>query len=383
MVAARHFGPRLLKGWYHKISVFPVVKGTRLRATKVNSCGLPVSGPSNYVVTDGFVTATVSPVLQEAEELEQRNAEGRICVAERTPPERKYYTLTIVLCQVNTCLISLFNGWVQELDWDGAPVGFRDQREVEADFGVAIEIWAGGRAGDDCPSPTDDSVFSSAGSGRNYGYFLMFGTEFTLGDIEIGAAVANFTLTGISFAAPQWGRGPWNVVPIDGANTAGRLLTPIGQDEQLLIQRTSIAPPEITPGAECCPLDIPGTFVDPDFYFGEEGGPGVAADVAPPQPVCDVGLTDEIVSVTFTGASTLVFDGDATTSLGLASTAAQVQAALEALPSIGAGNVSVSGTAPGPHLVHFVGALADTDVGAITGGTPANVTISVTQAGGA
>jgi hypothetical protein len=364
------------------VSVFPLVKGLRLRATKVNSCGLPVSGAANYVVTNGFVTAGAAPVYQDAEELEQRNAEGRVCVAERTPPERKYYTLTIVLCQVNTCLISLFNGWTQELDWDGNPVGFHDQREVESDFGVALEIWSGGRAEDDCPTPTDDSVFAGAGTGKQYGYTLIFGTEFTLGDLEIGAEVSNLTLTGISFNGSQWGRGPWNVVPIDAINTAGRLITPITKVEHIKMLRTPIEPPPATPGQECCPLDIPGTFTDPDFYFG---GPAAepAADVAPPQPVCDVGLSDEIVSVTFTGASTLVFGGDATASLGLASTAAQVQAALEGLPSIGTGNVVVSGTAPGPHLVHFVNALADTNVGAITGGTPANVTISVTQPGGA
>ena len=52
------------------MAVFPVVKGTRLRGTRVNSCGLPQSGPAAYVVTDGFVSFTISPVFQEAEELE-------------------------------------------------------------------------------------------------------------------------------------------------------------------------------------------------------------------------------------------------------------------------------------------------------------------------
>lgn len=267
------------------MAVFPVVKGTVLRATKVNNCGLPVAGPANYVVTPGWVSMTISPEMQEAEELEQRNAEGRVCVTDRTPPERKYYNLELTLCQVNTCLISLFNSWQQELDWEGNPVGFRDQREVESDYGVALELWAGGKAGNDCPLPEDDTIFASAGTGRNYGYTLTWGTEFTLGDIEIAASVATFTLTGISFAAPQWGRGPWNVVPIDANNTAGRLLTPVGQDQQLLIQRTSIAPPAETPGEECCPLDIAAVFKAPDYYFG---GPAKepAAAVAPAQPAC-------------------------------------------------------------------------------------------------
>lgn len=267
------------------MAVFPVVKGTRLRATKVNSCGLPISGNANYLVTEGWVSLGMSPVMQDAEELEQRNAEGRVCVAERTPPERKYHALTLTLCQVNTSLISMFNGWEQELDWDGNPVGFRDQKRVESDFGVALEVWAGGKADDDCVAPKNDTIFAAATTGKSYGYLLTFGTEFTLGDIEISASVANFTLSGISFAAPQWGRGPWNVVATDAAGTPGRLLTPITNDQHFAIQRTPVAPPAATPGSEACPLAIASKFVAPNYYFG---GPAnePAADVAPAQAVC-------------------------------------------------------------------------------------------------
>lgn len=376
------------------MAVFPVVKGVRMRATKVNNCGLPVSGAGNYVVTDGYVTATVSPVFQEAEELEQRNAEGRVCVLDRTPPERKYYNLTLVLCQVNTCLITLFSSWQQELDWDGDAVGFRDQRRVESDFGVAIELWTGGRAAADCPAPTNDDIFDSAGSGRDFGYFLTFGTEFVLGDIEIGAQVSTFTLTGISFPAPQWGRGPWNVVPIDGSGTAGRLITPVGEDQQLIVLRTSIEPPENTPGNECCPLDIPGTFVDPDFYFGGPAGEP-AADIAPAQPLC---TSTEVQTVTITGTPTggsftLTFDGQTTGAIDFDATAAELKTALDGLSNLVAlDTTTAGGPLPGTAVtVTFAttGAYAGMDVpqmtadGALlTGGTSPTVTVTTTTQGG-
>lgn len=373
------------------MAVFPVVKGTKLRATKVNNCGLPQSGPANYVVTDGWVSSTISPVFQEAEELEQRNAEGRVCVLDRTPPERKYYNLTFVLCQVNTCLITLFSSWQQELDWDGDAVGFRDQRRVESDFGVALELWTGGRAATDCPAPADDDIFNQAGTGRDYGYFLTFGTEFVLGDIEIGAQVSTFTLTGISFPAPQWGRGPWNVVPIDGSNTAGRLITPVGEDQQLIVLRTPIAPPENTPGTECCPLDIPGTFTDPDFYFGGPNGEP-AADVAPDQPACGA----EVQSVAITGDPTggdftLTFDGQTTAAIVYNAAAAAVQSALEALSNIAPGDVVVAGGAlpSTPVTVTFGGAYAGVNVPqmtgddtGLTGGTDPAVVVTTTEEGG-
>jgi hypothetical protein len=69
---------------------------------------------------------------------------------------------------------------------------------------------------------------------------------------------------------------------------------------------------------------------------------------------------------------------ESTTDIALLSSAAAVQAALEALPAIGAGNVSVvehsTGEGPtGDHTVTFTGALANTDVAELTatdGATP-------------
>lgn len=373
------------------MATFPVVKGLKLRATKVNNCGLPQSGPANYVVTDGYVSSTISPVFQEAEELEQRNAEGRVCVLDRTPPERKYYNLTYVLCQVNTCLITLFSSWAQELDWEGNAVGFRDQRRVESDFGVALEMWTGGRAANDCPAPTSDDIFAQTGTGRDYGYFLTFGTEFVLGDIEIGAQVSTFTLTGISFPAPQWGRGPWNVVPIDGDNTPGRLVTPVGEDEQLVVLRTPIAPPENTPGTECCPLDITGTFVAPEYYFGGPAGEP-AADVAPDQPVCG---TAEVQTVTVTGTPTggtftLTFDGATTAAIAFDAAAADVQSALEALANVEPGDVTATGgPLPGAAVTVTFTGFAGTnvpqmtaDASGLTGGTDPDVVVATTTEGG-
>jgi hypothetical protein len=145
------------------MATFPLVRGLKLRATLVNSCGLPIAGPANTMVTDGYVSASLTAVMNDAEELEQKNAEGRVCVSDRTPPERKHYTVELELCNVSTGLISLFSGWEQILDYNGDSVGFQDATQV-SEYGVVIEIWTGGRSDDDCPAPTDDSIFSTAAS---------------------------------------------------------------------------------------------------------------------------------------------------------------------------------------------------------------------------
>ena len=71
------------------------------------------------------------------------------------------------------------------------------------------------------------------------------------------------------------------------------------------------------------------------------------------------------------GAYDLTFDAQTTTSLNYNDSYATIQAALEALSSIGSGNVGVTGTATG-YAVEFQGALANTDVGALTAG---NITL--------
>lgn len=269
------------------MSVFPIVKGVRLRATKINSCGLPIAGPANFIVTDGFVSVKIAAVMNDAKELEQTNAEGKTCVIDRTPPERKHYKVDVELCNVNTGLISMFSGWEQVLDYNDESVGFRDQKSVDGDYGVALEIWTGGRSDDDCPIPAEDSIFSNSGTGKKYGYLLVGGTEWMPGDLSISAAVATFTLSGISVAMPQWGKGPWNVAALDANNTPGRLLEPLNDESHYTFFRTPIEPPDATPEQEAQELEIASIFTAPNYYFG---GPGnaPAADVAPDQAVSSV-----------------------------------------------------------------------------------------------
>jgi hypothetical protein len=75
----------------------------------------------------------------------------------------------------------------------------------------------------------------------------------------------------------------------------------------------------------------------------------------------------QLVTVTATGGSfTLGFGGQTTTSLPYNSSASTVQAALQALSSIGSANCTVSGNAGGPYTVTFVGALSGQVIALLT-----------------
>lgn len=100
---------------------------------------------------------------------------------------------------------------------------------------------------------------------------------------------------------------------------------------------------------------------------------------------------NEVQTVTLTGATggtfTLKFGAKTTEGIAFDATAEKVKEELEALESVGAGNVEVSGEAGGPYTVTFIGELAAEDVaeleadGAELEGGEAEVTVETTTAG--
>jgi hypothetical protein len=102
--------------------------------------------------------------------------------------------------------------------------------------------------------------------------------------------------------------------------------------------------------------------------------------------------TNEVQTVTITGVPTggtftLTYAGQTTAPIAYNAPTANVQSALTALPPIGAGNVVVGGSAGGPYTVTFQGALAGTNVNAmtaasaLTGGTNPAVAVTTSTPG--
>lgn len=100
--------------------------------------------------------------------------------------------------------------------------------------------------------------------------------------------------------------------------------------------------------------------------------------------------SDEVQVLTVGGSGlvtfTVTFGGQTTAPIAAAAPAGVVQAALEALSTIGAGNVLVTGSNGGPWTLTFRGALANADIAQVTTtptGGSGTVTPSTTTAGGA
>lgn len=121
--------------------------------------------------------------------------------------------------------------------------------------------------------------------------------------------------------------------------------------------------------------DQPDLLIDTS---GLTGGPAVVVQIQ------QGGEGDnEVKLITFINAPTggtfkLSFDGQTTSNIAYNATASTIQAALEALSSIGVGNVGVTGNIGGPFTVIFIGDLRGTNVGTLSGdGT--NLTASGTE----
>jgi hypothetical protein len=98
------------------------------------------------------------------------------------------------------------------------------------------------------------------------------------------------------------------------------------------------------------------------------------------------GAGNEVQTITVTGVAgtfTLTFNGQTTAQLAFNATPSVVDAALESLSSVGAGNVNVT-SAPGGYSIAFIGALANTNQPEMTanGSGGAIATVATTTEGG-
>lgn len=241
---------------------YPVVRGRRLRATRLDGCGNPVLGPDSTVVTGGFISVALTANIEEGEAINVTNANGDVCVLDQPCPKFQDYSVVVTFCDVNPVLFNLMSG--QPLVENGADtVGFRVNSDVDAcDSGFALELWTG--------VPSDAC---EVGANASYGYMLLpFVQGGVLGDFTVENAAINFTLTGArTKKGGGWGVGPYDVV--SDAGTPSPLATAIAAGDHLHLERTSVAPPD----ADCDASELgtlatgatqgaPGTYTPANSY---------------------------------------------------------------------------------------------------------------------
>jgi hypothetical protein len=223
---------------------FPLVRGRVMRATKLDKCGTPVTGAESVVVTEGFVSVGMTAEINEAEEIEVKNANGKTCVRDPGCPEFKGYSVEIAFCNVDPCLFSMLTGQDSIVDAQGEVVGFKMNSKVSAcDNAFALEVWAG------VPG------VACTGTDGAFGYVLLpFIQSGVIGDFTIENAAITFTVTGAkTLDGNAWGVGPYNVVNGIG-DTPAKLAEALDANDHLAVLYTEVAPPAATDGCVAFPV---------------------------------------------------------------------------------------------------------------------------------
>ncbi|QRY62751.1 hypothetical protein JVX90_00290 [Gordonia sp. PDNC005] len=219
-------------------TVWPSVHARRMRLTKVDSCGVPVTGAANksMLVTKGIVKVSITSEIEDGEETLKKNGSGEICVNYKDPNQVKYLSAEIEFCGVDPEAWSMITGQPLVVDADGNAIGVKiSSKPIEANF--ALEVW------------TDIPGGSCASGFQPFGYFLLpFIGSGTIGDLELSVSAAEFTLSAQTKPGTGWGAGPY-AVQRDEDGDAGLLLDPMTADDPALFIQVDVPPPAPTEGA--------------------------------------------------------------------------------------------------------------------------------------
>lgn len=222
-------------------------RGKMMRLTLLDSCGEPVEGPASTLVSKSFVSVTATPNYVEAEEISQVDANGDVCIEDRSDPALRWIDLSIIVCVTDPQMINLITGDPVVVDDALTPntVGFRINAALTGTANFALEIWSG-ITGQGC----------TAAGFTNYGYWLYpWVKDAQWGEWvhQNGALVLTFTARAVNDS--PWGVGPYNirrdaVTPA----TLEPLLTPIDDDDFVHFEVTSAPLP--TPACGAVALDL-------------------------------------------------------------------------------------------------------------------------------
>ena len=118
------------------------VQACRMRVSRLEPNGVPDPGANNLYVSTALITATLTPVYADGDEVEQKNACGDVCVNFKGSDSFKRIDFSLQLCTPDPELTELLAGG--SVLTSGAAVGwaFPATGSDPTPNGVSIELWA-------------------------------------------------------------------------------------------------------------------------------------------------------------------------------------------------------------------------------------------------
>jgi len=288
------------------------VQGVALRVCKLGADGRPLVGPKTSIVTNAFMRFGFTPEYTAGEEIEEKGADGNVCIYYQAPDVLKRVTFSLAICNPSPELHEMLIGGNILLPATGTDaIGYAAPATGidSTPNGVAFEIFS-------------RAIVQGKPAAENpyWRWVFPYAKMKLTGDrvLENGAMANEFE---------GWGVGNVNY----GRGAAGDW--PYQTDRAYQFARSALAPIGVN-----------------DYVPVLAGAPPVS----------------EVQTVTITGATggtfTLGFGGDVSGPIPFDAGAAAIQSALVALGSVGVGNVLVTGPTGGPFTVTFTGAYAGVNV---------------------
>lgn len=275
-------------------------------------------GPKSSIVTDAFMRFSFTPEYTAGEEIEEKGANGNVCIYYQAPDVLKRVTFSLAICNPSPELHEMLIGGNILLPDNGTDaIGYAaPQLGIDSNpNGVGLEVFSrriiSGRPAPDAP----------------YWRFVFPYAKMKLtGDraLENGAMANEFEGWGVGNSNYRKGAGGDWPYQTDRAFQYARSVTaPLGLNDYVPVLAGS------APVNEIQTITIVGSPTSAEFR---------------------IGFGTDVTSQTFTDEST----------------AAEIQSGIASLGSVGIGNVLVSGSAGGPYAVTFTGAYAGINVPALT-----------------
>lgn len=182
------------------------VQGVAIRATRLAADGTPATGPFASYVMEAFVRATFTPDYDAGEEIQEKGANGLLCVYYKVNDTLKRVTLEVAICEPDPevteilsggTLLATTTGSASTVATGGSAIG-ASSFPVTANIGTgSFTVGTGG---------TQETVFVTAVSGA-VTPFTAF-TQFPLTKVHVATDAVTPVPTNVGWAAPPIGTDP-------------------------------------------------------------------------------------------------------------------------------------------------------------------------------
>jgi hypothetical protein len=200
-------------------SILKSIKGKVVRLTRLDECGQPIVGSCSTLVSECFVSVTLSAEVEAGDEYLQKSAWGDLCINDKDPDIIKWMNVSVTFAEINPDALDILTG-ADPVIASGTTIG--STWESDSFEGAwALEVWT--------------KFTGEACSGQpNWGYFVVpFVRNGRVdGDLTIENGVMTIGVVGQGFAATGWADSPYTPNPFIESYPDGAIFGMVVTDVQ-------------------------------------------------------------------------------------------------------------------------------------------------------